>query len=219
MLEAASSLPKQIPLYLATRMRLFSFACAALAAIAGATISDCDPSSRFRPTKLAVNPDPPMANQPVAMTVQFENPGAPVVDGTVTTSVTLNFIPFQPSIEPLCTNTACPIATGSVDRSTSSTWPDGVSGTVVTKSAWAGVDGESLLCVQTKFAVGGSIRLRGSQANETLASAITEALDFRASTGSTLIVDDLLMKQIVPWVPPMFTNVTCPAVANFVWAE
>jgi hypothetical protein len=181
-------------------MRLFALG---FAAIAAATISECDPASRFRPTELAVTPDPPIAGQTVAMTVKFYNPGATVVDGTATTSVTLNFIPFQPSEEPLCQNTACPIPSGFVDRSTSSMWPSGVSGLVVTKSIWTGVDGESLLCVQTKFAIGAA-RLRGS-ANETLADAITEALWH----------DDLSVKQVVPWVD----NETCPVDTNFVWME
>jgi hypothetical protein len=201
---------KQIPSSLTIRMRLLSLAL--LAGLAAATISDCDKASRFRPTELAVNPDPPVANQPVAMTVKFNNPGAEVTDGTVTTSVTLNFIPFQPSEEPLCTNTACPIASGANDRSTSSTWPDGVSGTVVTKSAWTGMDGESLLCVQTKFAVGAAARLRGGIANETLADAVAKALWH----------DDLSVKQVVPWIPvevPVVDNATCPAYTNFVWAE
>lgn len=190
-------------------MRLFAIAAAALAGIAAATISDCDKASRFRPTELAVTPDPPVANQPVAMTVKFDNPGAEVTDGTVTTSVTLNFIPFQPSEEPLCQNTACPITPGANDRSTSSTWPDGVSGTVVTKSVWKGVDGESLLCVQTKFAVGAAARLRGGVANETLADAISEALWH----------DDRSAKQVALWEgPAVVDNATCP-VTNFVWAE
>lgn len=185
-------------------MRLF--ALVALAGLAAATISDCDSASRFRPTELAVTPDPPVANQPISMTVKFDNPGAVVTDGTVTTSVTLNFIPFQPSEEPLCTNTACPIPSGPVDRSTSSTWPDGVSGTVISKSVWTGVDGESLLCVQTKFAVSGT-RLRGS-ANETVATAVAEALWH----------DDWLVKQLVPWIP-VVDNATCPVEPNFIWTE
>ena len=181
-------------------MRMFSFL--ALAGLAAATISDCDPTARFRPTELAVTPDPPVAGQPVAMTVKFDNPGAEVTDGTVTTSVTLNYIPFQPSEEPLCTNTACPIPTGPVDRSTSSTWPDNVNGLIVSKSVWTGVDGESLLCVQTKFSVGTPARLRGS-ANESDATAIEEALWH----------DDLSAKQVIPWIPrevPVVDNATCP---------
>ena len=176
-------------------MRIAGLLALACAAITGATISDCDTSSLFRPTELAVTPDPPVAGQPVAMTVKFNNPGPVVTDGTVTTSVTLNFIPFQPTEEPLCTNTACPIPSGAADRSTSSTWPDNVNGLIVSKSVWTGVNGESLLCVQTKFAVGSArSALRGTSANETqaaAAAAVTEALWH----------DDLSVKQVAPWFP------------------
>ena len=101
--------------------RLLS-AVVATAALATASITDCNPASVFRPTQLAQNPDPPVRGQPVVMTVVFNNPGAPVSDGKVETSVSLNGIPFSPSTEALCTNTKCHIATGVNDRSASSTW-------------------------------------------------------------------------------------------------
>lgn len=191
-------------------MRLFAIAATALAGFAAATISDCDPASRFRPTELAVTPDPPVANQPVSMTVKFDNPGTEVTDGTVTTSVTMNFIPFQPSEEPLCQNTACPITQGANDRSTSSTWPSNVNGLIVTKSEWVGVDGESLLCVQTKFSVGAAPRLRGGEANETLADAVAAALWH----------DDWSAKQVALWYHvevPVIDNATCPI--QSLWIE
>lgn len=161
-----------------------------------AYISDCDTTSIFRPTELALSPDPPALGQPVTMTVKFDNPGPVVTDGTVTTSVTLNFIPFAPSEEPLCDNTACPIVTGANDRSTTSTWPDNVQGTVVTKSVWTGSSGESLLCVQTKVSVGALKGLRGSLAN------LTET--------PRLFADDLSLKQMMPY--GLFDNGTCPVV-------
>lgn len=184
---------------------------AGVAAIAAATglIKDCDTTSRFRPTELAVSPDPPVRGQPVAMTVKFDNPGPVVDDGTVTTSITLNYIPFQPSSEPLCQNTACPIPTGAVDRSTSSTWPDTVSGRIVTKSVWTGSDGESLLCVQSSFSVATSTNLRG-------ALNLTE--EFNA-TVANLWHDDLDAKRVAEWrlhrpLQPAdleYSNMTCPA--------
>ncbi len=163
-----------------------------------ASISDCDTASLFRPTELAVTPDPPVRNQPVTMTVKFNNPGATVTDGTVTTSVTLNYIPFQPSTEPLCDNTACPIATGANDRSTTSTWPDTVSGNVVTTSVWADVNGESLLCVKTslRVAAAAGTRLRGSS------NATTEDVD-------GLFRDDLSHKQLTERLEWGY-NGTCP---------
>ena len=184
---------------------------AAITAFAAASglIKDCDTASRFRPTELAVTPDPPVRGQPVVMTVKFDNPGPVVDDGTVTTSVTLNFIPFQPSSEPLCQNTACPIPSGAADRSTSSTWPDTVSGRIVTKSVWTGSGGESLLCVQSSFSVASASNLRG-------ALNLTE--EFNA-TIANLWHDDLSAKQVAEWHPHMplqptdleYSNMTCPA--------
>lgn len=116
-------------------------------------------SSIFRPTTLGLTPDPPVAGQQVRMSVIFDNPGLVVTDGIVTTSVTYNFLPFSPTTEPLCQNTACPIVTGPNDRSTVSTFPDGISGTVVTKSVWTSTEGDNLLCVQTTVKVGNK-RLR-----------------------------------------------------------
>ena len=130
-----------------------------LLAYASSLIKDCNVSSIFRPTSLGLTPDPPVVGQQVRMTVLFDNPGATVIDGTVTTSVTYNFLPLTPTVESLCDNTACPIVNGPNDRSTVSTWPD-VRGTVVTKSVWTSTDGDNLLCVQTSVKVGGK-RLRG----------------------------------------------------------
>jgi len=128
---------------------------------ANAVIKDCDPASVFRPTELGLLPETPVAGQPVRMTVKFDNPGPVVTDGTATTTLTYNFLPFSPTVEPLCANTACPLAEGPNDRSATTTWPTGLSGTLVSKSQWTGAEGQSLLCVQTTVKVG-SPRLRGN---------------------------------------------------------
>jgi hypothetical protein len=124
-----------------------------LSAFAGASIKDCNPSSIFRPTALTLYPDPPVRGEPVYMTVKFENPGGDVTDGTVTTAITLNGLPLSPSVKALCDDTACPIVTGLNDRSTSSVWPDSVTGRVASKITWTGARGESLMCIQTSVAV------------------------------------------------------------------
>lgn len=129
--------------------------------LAAAGIYDCDPNSVFRPTALALNPDPPVRGKPVTMTVMFDNPGASVYDGKVVTTVSLNGIPFSPTTDPLCENTACPILTGSNDRSAVSTWPDTVSGKVTSKSQWFDMAGNSLLCVQTKVTVTEAAKPKG----------------------------------------------------------
>jgi hypothetical protein len=138
--------------------RLVTLIIAALGVIQGtnASIKDCGAGQTvFQLTELALIPDPPIKGKPVDMKVVFNNPGAEVSDGTVTTTLSLNFIPFQPSTEPLCTNTICPIVSGLNDRSTSNIWPDTVSGTVSSKITWKGPNSENLLCIQfnTKVAV------------------------------------------------------------------
>jgi hypothetical protein len=132
---------------------------------AHSTISDCsDGTSVFKLTELGLKPDPPIPNELVDMTVKFTNPGPEIVDGTVTTSVTLNWIPFQPSTEALCTNTQCPLVTGANDRSTSSTWPD-IGGTITSKIEWTDVGGVQLLCIQIDATVQTNQTVKKSKAN------------------------------------------------------
>jgi hypothetical protein len=129
------------------------FFLVALIGLAAASVTDCDTTSLFRPTHLGLSPDPPVRGKPVYLTVQFTNPGAEITNGTVTTSLSINFIPFQPTTEGLCVDTTCPIPTGPIDRSTESTWPDTVSGQIISKSHWYDPTGASLLCVQINVKV------------------------------------------------------------------
>ncbi len=118
-----------------------------------ASIKDCNPSSIFRPLELTVSPDPPVPGQPVYLTLIFDNPGPDITDGSVTTTLSVNSIPFSPSTEPLCDNTKCPIVSGKNDRSTQNVWPSGVYGLVKSRITWSGSNGEQLLCIDTAFKV------------------------------------------------------------------
>ncbi len=122
-------------------------------AFATATIKDCDSSSQFKLTDLALYPDPPKRGEQVYMTVIFNNPGPEITDGKVTTSVTLNGIPFTPSTKPLCEDTECPLTVGINNRSTMSVWPSTVSGKINSKIQWHDTNGKSLLCIQTSVSV------------------------------------------------------------------
>lgn len=117
-----------------------------------ASIKDCDPSSVFRPTQLSITPDPPIPGQSVKLTLVFNNPEEEITDGTVTTTLNVNFMPFSPTTTPLCENTACPIITGSNDRSTETIFPD-ITGIIKSRVTWTGTKGESLLCIDTSFKV------------------------------------------------------------------
>ena len=115
-------------------------------------IKDCDTTSVFRPTQLALSPDPPVPGRPVRLTLVFDNRGPEITDGTVTTSLSVNYIPVAPSTGALCENTACPIVPGANDRSTETTFPS-VTGLIRSKVVWKGVAGQSLLCIDTSFKV------------------------------------------------------------------
>jgi hypothetical protein len=147
----------------------------------GASITNCGQGSRFDLTTLALYPDPPIPGKQVDITVQFTNPSPEITDGTATTSVTLNFIPFQPTVKPLCEDTQCPIITGANDRSTSSVWPETVTGAISSKIVWSGVDGKELLCIsiKAKIAVQKKSILRQTH-NQTHAEEVAEALRLKS---------------------------------------
>lgn len=217
--------PSRIKNAATTNARMFRrFVAAIVAATAVvASITDCDPTSVFRPTELGLVPDPPVRGQPVVMTVKFTNPGADINDGKAVTSITLNGLPLTPSTESLCANrfvlqhkdvndevsytsrnTLCPIVSGANDRTATSTWPDTVSGKIVSKSQWFGPAGESLLCVQTNVRVAATEikQLRGSAA--TMKEEVLAALRH-------VFQHDATYKGLVPYVhPPTYTNDTCP---------
>jgi hypothetical protein len=114
-----------------------------------AIIKDCgNGNSIFQITELALTPDPPIRGKDVYMTVKFINPLEDINAGKCTTSATLNFIPFQPTVEELCTSTQCPILSGLNDRSTSNVWPDTVSGSITSKITWTMPNDSLLLCIQ-----------------------------------------------------------------------
>lgn len=160
--------------------RLFYLA-SCIFAFSSASITDCsNGESIFEITELALTPDPPVKGRDLYMTVKFNNPGEELSEGSVTTSVTLNFIPFAPTTNPLCDSTQCPIVSGPNDRSTSSIWPDTVSGTVSSKIMWNTLDGFQLLCIQIQAKVASekvnNLRV-GEDYNQTHADSIASLFE------------------------------------------
>jgi len=160
-----------------------------LLAYATGLVKDCNTSSIFRPTTLGLTPDPPIIGQQVRLSVLFYNPGPVVSDGIATTYVTLNYLPMTPNTEALCQNTACPLMTGSNDRSVSATWPD-VKGTVVMKSVWKNVMGDELLCLLT-----------------TVKSGVNH-LRLQSQNISNPFRDDVSLKQVALWFDHRVCNNT-----------
>ena len=188
-----------------TNTRMFRrFVAAMFAATAVASITDCDQTSVFRPTELGLVPDPPVRGQPVVMTVKFTNPGANINDGKVVTSISLNGLPLTPSTESLCANTQCPIVSGANDRTATSTWPDTVSGKIVTKSQWFGPTGESLLCIRTNVLVTATEtkKLRGAWLSDESLAALRHVFQHDAE-----------YKGLVPYVTRP-ENDSCPVLST-----
>ena len=67
-------------------------------------------------------------------------------------SVTYNFIPLSPSTDDLCADQKedkCPLLASAHHHSVStSPWPTGLSGTVVSKIEWKDQDGQQVLCLK-----------------------------------------------------------------------
>lgn len=118
-----------------------------LPALVAASITNCAPNSVFQITQLALDPPTTVtAGQNVSLNLIYTTP-VEINDGTVTTSITYNFLPITPTVEPLCTSTTCPILIGYHDASSWYLMPTGVRGTVTTKIVWTDVNNTQLLCI------------------------------------------------------------------------
>jgi hypothetical protein len=120
------------------------------------TVKDCAAtSSIFKVTSLSVAPVNPASGDPFDLHMEWTVPdGVTVTDGTAKYSVTLNYIPFSPSTEPLCQDIPCPMGPGKYTNTTTSTWPSGVTGSLTTKMEWLQPDGATLACVSISGTVG-----------------------------------------------------------------
>jgi hypothetical protein len=131
-------------------IRIATALVALLGLTSAATVKDCGAGkSLFTIQALGLTPTNPTPGQDVTLHLEYDVPeGTLITGGTATYAVTLNFIPFQPSTEPLCQDIPCPLGAGSYKNDTVSAWPTGVSGSFTSKMTWADDVGTQLLCVQ-----------------------------------------------------------------------
>lgn len=131
-------------------MKIFA-ALALLVSSGVASITDCGAGkSVFQIQSQGFAPEPPVANEKYEYWFAYTVPEGITVDsGTVKYSLTLNGIPFPPTVDDLCAQTACPKVPGFYNESSSDIWPGGVSGKIVTKLEWFDANGAQLLCSQT----------------------------------------------------------------------
>jgi hypothetical protein len=103
--------------------------------------------------KASVTPTIPVANQQVKLHLEYSVP-SPVSGGTSETAVTYNFIPFNPTVEPLCASIPCPLAPGAYSNDTSRAWPSGLSGNIAVTTKWFDPNHVLLLCFKLAGKVG-----------------------------------------------------------------
>jgi len=93
-------------------------------------------------------PDPVVPGQDSSITLNLEIPAGCYIDaGTAKYSFSFNGIPFSPTTEDLCSDIACPLGPGPYTNTTTSTYPTGVNGKIVTRIEWLTPSNEQLLCV------------------------------------------------------------------------
>jgi hypothetical protein len=112
------------------------------------SVTDCSKgTSVFKFTGGSLLPDPVVPGKDSSITLNLEIPAGTYVDaGTAKYSFSFNGIPFSPTTEDLCSDVACPLLPGPYTNTTTSTFPTGVSGKVVTRIEWFNTAGNRLLC-------------------------------------------------------------------------
>lgn len=133
------------------RVAFLALALLSFVAPSSSTVADCGAGkSVFTIVDQSFSPEPPIAGQQYDYWFYYQVPDGVTVDaGTAKYSVSLNGIPFTPSVDDLCTQTACPKTAGFHNETSTDVWPSGVSGKIVTKLEWFDAAGTLLLCSQT----------------------------------------------------------------------
>ena len=103
-------------------------------------------------TGMGFTPSNPSPNENTTLWVAYDLK-SPITDGTATYSVTLNGIPFTPTVDDLCTQTICPKEIGSYNETSSSLFPSGVGGKIVSKIQWANQNSQPVWCLETTFKI------------------------------------------------------------------
>ena len=114
------------------------------------SVTDCSKGgSLFTLTSMSFSPDPAVPGENSTLLLSMTVPQE-ITDGTVTYSTTYNFIPFSPTVEPLCGNIQCPILVGDLHTYSSFPIDPSLSGTLQLRIEWKDLSKVQLLCVEIK---------------------------------------------------------------------
>ena len=112
-------------------------------------IRDCGlQKSLFNVSNLYIKPTNPVPGQLAVIHTEYTAPkNTNITKGYSKHSLIYNYMPFQPTIEPLCSNVPCPITQGHYKNNTVITWPNAIMGTFSYQITWFDVKDVLLLCV------------------------------------------------------------------------
>lgn len=118
------------------------------------SLRDCgNPSTdQARITSMGFTPTNPLPNENTTLWIAYDLK-SPITGGTAKYSVSFNGIPFTPTVNDLCTQTVCPKEVGFYNETSSSLFPDGISGKVVSKIQWTDQDVLPVWCLETTFKI------------------------------------------------------------------
>jgi hypothetical protein len=96
----------------------------------------------------SLTPAVPSPGDSVTLSIDYTVPEGVVLTGGVATyAFTYNFIPLNPTTEPLCSAIPCPLGPGRYTNHTVSQWPSGLSGSFTIKNTWRDDGGAQLICL------------------------------------------------------------------------
>lgn len=135
-------------------LRLISFltiVSVAFSQVSSFTLKSCGDSTDIaQNVQLDIDPKLPQTDYILYLGAELSKE---VSKGTSTYDITLNYIPFQPTVNDLCTeinnsNITCPLVQGNLAMQSKGTIPTGVSGIIVIKNEWKNDIDERVLCMQ-----------------------------------------------------------------------
>jgi len=118
------------------------------------SIRDCG-NGKGRASLLSFDSSPasPKAGDNVSLWVAYDLPAPEITGGTATYSFSYNGIPFPPTVNPLCDETACPKPAGFNNETSVSEFPSGLSGKIVSSVKWNDQNDDLVWCVETTWKV------------------------------------------------------------------
>jgi hypothetical protein len=117
-------------------------------------IREC-PNGAGRATLLGFDSQPtnPVPGDNVTLWVAYDLPPPEITGGSARYSITYNGIPFPATVNPLCEQTVCPKQIGFNNESSSSTFPSGIGGKIVSSIRWNDQNDDVVWCVETTWKV------------------------------------------------------------------